>query len=94
MKFLDEIINYESLTPIQLEKLSSHFNRYLLPRNKIKSRKHAFVCYTTGDREGAVVEAENLIDGLEVFGVKVASTLDNSFIFAFNFIQTLMKFQN
>ena len=79
MKFLDEIVNHESLTPIQLEKLSSHFNRYLLPQNKVKSRKHVFVRYTTREREGAVVEAENLINGLEVFGVEVGSMLENSF---------------
>ena len=66
MMRLNEIMNSEPLTVDQIEKLSSHFNTYIQPHNQMKSRKHALVCYTTADREGAITEAETMIDSLQV----------------------------
>ena len=66
MMRLNEIMNSEPLTTDQIEKLSSHFNTYIQPYNQMKSRKHALVCYTTADREGAITEAETMIESLQV----------------------------
>ena len=66
MKRFNEIIHYEPLTLNQIEKLSTHFNKYIQPGNQTKSGKHALVCYTTADREGAITEAETMIDSLQV----------------------------
>ena len=50
----------------QVEELSSQSNQYILPRNQTKSRKHALICYTTDDREGAIKEAKILEECMEV----------------------------
>ena len=66
MKCLNEITYHEPLILDQIEKLSSHFNTYIQPHNQPKSRKQTLECYTTGDREGAITEAEPMIDRLQV----------------------------
>ena len=65
-KRVEEISYYESMTLDQLEELSSQSNQYILPRNQAKSRKHALICYTTDNREGAVKEAKILEESMEV----------------------------
>ena len=54
------------MTLDQVEELSSQSNQYILPRNQTKSRKHALICYTTDNREGAVKEAKILEESMEV----------------------------
>ena len=54
------------MTSDQVEELSSQSNQYILPRNQAKSRKHALICYTTNNREGAIKEAKILEECMEV----------------------------
>lgn len=62
----EELIQHEPLSQEQVEMLSSHLNKYVLPQNQTKSGLHALILYTTDYREGAIAEAKDLEDSFKV----------------------------
>ena len=69
-KVLD-IIEREPLSVDNILKLSHHCQRYLIPVNQSKSKRHAIILYNTESRDGAEYEAANLEDALKAAGYEV-----------------------
>lgn len=68
-KKAEELIHYDPMTPDQIEELSFCLNEYILPSNQMKSKRHALIFYTTDCRDGAIKEARELEQSLEVWDI-------------------------
>ena len=66
-KRIDEIVNHEPLTLAQVDRLSLHICRYVLPLNQAKSKRHVLIFYSEENRKGAISEANNMRESLKVY---------------------------
>ena len=63
-KRTDEIVNHEPMTLAQVDQLSLHICRYVLPLNQAKSKRHALIFYSEENRKCAISEANNMRESL------------------------------
>ena len=63
---ISEIIRQDPIDTKDIERLSQKSSRYFIPHNQGVCRRYAIILYSSKEREGAVQEAEDMRQALEV----------------------------
>ena len=63
---ISEIIRQDPIDTKDIERLSQNSSRYLIPHNQGMCRRYAIILYSIKERPGAVEEAEDMRQALEV----------------------------
>ena len=68
---IQRITETESLTVEQIQQLSPHSSKYIIPHKQKKSKRYALILFSSAGRQGAVAEADDLEQALQTTGCDV-----------------------